>query len=221
MVLIEKIHERMERKRYILRHSYGCCGRLQQVHHKWLLHNLRKRKVPNFIVHWVESLLSNIYTQLCFNGVDSERKAIDAGVSQGSPISTILYLLYNMDQLEIRGNNGLSSGFIDDIAYGVQGESGELNIKELQRMLMKAEEWREKHSVKFKTSKYILMHFSRSRKVPTASITIGQTTIEPANEAKYLGVIFDRNLCFIQHIQYAVKKGTKFALTISRIAKST
>ena len=65
------------------------------------------------------------------------------------------------------------------------------------------------------------MHFSRSRTPPTASITIGQATIKPANEAKYLGVIFDRKLRFTQHVQYAAKKGIKFALAISRIAKST
>jgi hypothetical protein len=33
-------------------------------------------------------------------------------------------------------------GFIDDIAYGVQGESNEENVKELRKMLMKVEKWR-------------------------------------------------------------------------------
>src|SRR5204862_7803856 len=109
----------------------------------------RKRRVPDFMVHWVESFLSDRYTQLHFNGVNSERITIDAGVPQGSPISPILYLFYNADLLEIPGNKGLSWGFIDDIAYRVQGESDEQNAKELQSMLMKAEEWREKHGVRF------------------------------------------------------------------------
>ena len=141
--------------------------------------------------------------------------------SQGSPISPILYLFYNADLLEIPGNNGSSWGFIDDIAYGIQGESDEHNVKELQRMLMKAEEWRERHGVKFETSKYALTHFSRRRVPAKACITIGQATIEPANEANYLGVIFDRKLHLTQHVQHAARKGTKFALAISRIANST
>src|SRR5437667_10440960 len=103
-----------------------------------------------------------------------------------------------MDLLEIPGTDGLSWGFIDDIAYGVQGESDEQNAKELQSMLMKAEEWREKHGVRFETSKYVLTHFTRSRREPTSSITIGQATIESANEVKYHGVIFDRKLRFMQ-----------------------
>jgi len=113
------------------------------VHHKRLSHNLRKRKLPDFIVHWIESFLSDRYTQLCFSGVDSARITINAGVPQGSPISPILYLFYNVDLLEIPGTDGLSWGFIDDIAYGVQGELDQHNAKKLQRMLMKAEEWRE------------------------------------------------------------------------------
>src|SRR5438046_9843056 len=118
-------------------------GSFNNVHHKRLSHNLRKGKVPDCSVCWVESFLSDRYTQLRFNGVNSERITIDAGVPQGSPISPILYLFYNADLLEIPGNKGLSWGFIDDIAYGVEGESDEQNAKELQRLLMKVEEWRE------------------------------------------------------------------------------
>src|SRR5436190_23890870 len=85
----------------------------------------------------------------------------------------------------------------------------------------KAEQWRERHGVKFEPSKYVLTHFSRSRIPPAASIKIGHATIEPANEAKYLGIIFDRKLRFTQHIQHAAKKGTRFTLTISRIHQPT
>src|SRR5579859_6904521 len=60
---------------------------------------------------------------------------------------------------------------------------------------------------------------SKANVVPL--INIAGTTIEPPNEAKYLGVIFDRKLSFKSHIQYTSKKGTAFALAISRIAKCT
>jgi len=50
---------------------------------------------------------------------------------------------------------------------------------------------------------------------------MGDTMIKSANKAKYLGVIFDHKLSFKHHIQYALKKGTSFALTMSRITKHT
>ena len=56
---------------------------------------------------------------------------------------------------------------------------------------------------------------------PKTYIHIGDTTIKPANEAKYLGVLFDWKLSFQQHIQHAAEKGAQFALAISRIANCT
>jgi hypothetical protein len=86
---------------------------------------MRKRQVPEFIIKWTESFLENQYTQLRFNGAESERIAMGVGVPQGSLISPVLYLFYNVDLLDIPGRRGQSLGFIDDIAYGVQGQTDE------------------------------------------------------------------------------------------------
>jgi ribonuclease HI len=191
------------------------------------LDDLRKRGVPEFIVRWVDSFTSKRSTSLRFNGIDSEKISIEAGVPQGSPISPILYLFYNADLLGVpgkmksRGRKGTSWGFIDDIAYGIQGGSEEETARKLEEMLREAERWRKKHGARFEPTKYVLVHFTRRRKPPTASITIGNTTIEPSQEARYLGVIFDRKLTFNQHVQHAAKAGTKFSIAISRVAKST
>ena len=108
-------------------------GAFNNIHHERLLHNMKKRKVPDFIVRWTESFLKERGTRVRFNGVESERICTNAGVPQGSPISPILYLFYNADLLDIPGTRGSSLGFIDDIAYGVQGESDEENAKELRK----------------------------------------------------------------------------------------
>ena len=89
-------------------------------------------------------------------------------------------------------------------------------------MLERAEGWKNRHGAKFETTKYILIHFTRNKHRKTDSpVTIANVTIQPSREARYLGVIFDKNLRFKQHLQYAAKKGTKFALAISRITKAT
>src|SRR5205814_10407570 len=46
-------------------------GAFNNVHRKRLAHNLRKRRVPEFIVKWTESFLQNHHTRLQFNGVES------------------------------------------------------------------------------------------------------------------------------------------------------
>ena len=94
--------------------------------------------------------------------------------------------------------------------------------EQIKQLLREAEEWRKKHGVQFEKSKYVLVHFTRNHNWATnAAITIEKVTIEPSNEAKYLGVIFDKELRFKEHLQYIVKKGTKAAMALSSIAKNS
>ncbi len=57
------------------------------VSHKRLLHNLRKRKVDERIVQWTASFLSDRRTRIAMDGYESEEYQIETGVPQGSPYS--------------------------------------------------------------------------------------------------------------------------------------
>ena len=225
IMLMERIMHAWKERVFYLVVFMDVTGAFNYIHHKRLLHKLKKRKVPGFIVRWVKDFLGNRSTRLKFNGVESEKIYTNVGVPQGSPISPILYMFYNADLLEIPGDRSgvLSLGFIDDIAYGVQGETEEDNARELEGMLMEAERRREKHGARFEMSKYVLVYFSKAKPNITdaAHVRIGETTIKPANKTKYLGVIFDRKLFFQEHIQHIAKKGAQFVLAMSRIANCT
>jgi len=68
----------------------------------------------------------------------------------------------------------------------------------------------------------MLIHFTRNtRHDVTASIRVNDITITPEKEAPYLGVIFDQKLKFHSHLDYVTRKGTKFALALSSIARIT
>ena len=81
--------------------------------------------------------------------------------------------------------------------------------------------WRLKHGAQFEPSKYILVHFTRNTKRTTeASLEINGIMINPAKEARYLGVTVDKKLNFKSHLQNIAKKATKAALALARIAKT-
>src|SRR5271169_797062 len=225
IVLSERIHQAWKRKEIFSAVFMDVAGAFNNVHHQRLMHNMREKRIPNHIVEWMESFLKDRTTELRFNGTTSKMIRTEAGVPQGSPLSPILYMFYNGDLLKVPRmcgeNDGMSLGFIDDIAYGVQGLTAETNSEKLQNMLEKAEEWRIKHGSKFETSKYVLIHFTRNHNLEiTAPVSIAGVTIHPSNEARYLGVIFDKGLRFKHHLQYIAKKGAKFSLALSRIAKA-
>jgi hypothetical protein len=193
-------------------------GAFNNVHHKRLLHNMRMHRIPEILVKWTESFLQNRTTQLKFNGTKSRSFATPAGIPQGSPLSPILYILYNSGLLEIAPPDTLALGYIDDIGYGVKSGSATLNIVKLDSIMSKAEDWRRRHGAQFEKSKYMLIHFSKSRSPHNDTLEIDGTTITPTETARYLGVTFDRKLKFRAHMDQVVKRGTKFALALGGIA---
>src|SRR5579859_6839990 len=200
-------------------------GAFNNVHHKRLISNLRKRRIPPKVIRWIESFLQGRSTQLAVNGTQSTSFPTLAGIPQGSPLSPTLYILYNADLLEVphpSHSEHLALGFIDDIGHGVTGLTAKGNVERLEKLMSGAEDWEKKSDRQFEMSKYILIHFTRNRRLETdAAITINGTTIKPTEEAKYLGVLFDRGLKFHAHTNQAIRKGTQFALAIGRIARAT
>ena len=105
-------------------------------------------------------------------------------------------MYYNADLLDLpKIYGGQSLGFIDDVVYGVQGNTAEGNAQKLAVMLKETEEGR-------KSMVLTNVHYTRNHRQSTkASVNVWQTKIKPSNEAKYLGVIFDQKLQFEAHMQ--------------------
>jgi hypothetical protein len=223
MMLSESIHAAWRNGDILSAIFMDVAGAFNNVIHKRLRDNMRKRKIPIWMIEWAMNFLEKRTTQLRFNGNTSDEIPIQAGTPQGSPLSPIIYMLYNADLLDIPKQRELSLGFIDDITYGVQGLTDKGNAEKLAEMLEEAETWRRKHGAQFEKSKYLLVHFHRNnnRVKDTSPITMADITIKPSSEARYLGVILDQKLRFHSHLQYITKKGTKFALAMSAVAKST
>ena len=222
MILTENVYRSWKQREIFSVIFMDVAGAFNNVHHNRLIHNMKQRRIPTQLVKLVQSFLTGRTTQLRFNGTTSNDINIEAGIPQGSPLSPILFMLYNAELLEIPRAPDLALGFIDDIAYGVSGQTAQNNVDRLQTILSKSEDWKHKHGAQFEPNKYMLIHFTRNtRHDVSAAIQLNDTTISPTEEARYLGVIFDQKLKFHAHLAHATKKGTKFALALSSIARIT
>ena len=90
-----------------------------------------------------------------------EDVSIDTGIPQGSSLSSILYLFYNADLMEVKKRHKcmLATGFIDDTMYAAKDRSATINNEVLTKVHEEVMVWTKKHGSKFAIKKYQLIHF--------------------------------------------------------------
>lgn len=71
------------------------------VHHPRMLKILETQGFPPDLIALIKSFLTNRETHLSFNGQNSSNFSLNHGLPQGSPLSPLLYLLYNNQLLAL------------------------------------------------------------------------------------------------------------------------
>lgn len=199
-------------------------GAFDNVSHVRLLHNLRKRRVDERIVRWIASFLSDRRTRIAIDGYESEEYNIETGVPQGSPLSPILYILYNADLIECCNSEETeTTGYIDDGAIFARGNTTEDTCSKLERALAKAGRWAETHASKFAPEKFQLVHFTRARTRIDVKRQLDTAwgKIKPKTTCKYLGVTFDSKLKWKEHVREIHRKTTNTVNALSCLGSST
>ena len=106
------------------------------VFHSWLLHNLRFKSIPEYIVKWTANFLSKRSTSITLDRKISNIFNVDAGIPQELPISPVLFLFFNAPLLEDCANSRLQvqvGGFVDNVHLMAYGISTEANCRILDK----------------------------------------------------------------------------------------
>ena len=83
----------------------------------WLLHNLRKRWIPEMYVALISNMLTGWRNRLKFDDYILEWFQLDNGIVQGDPLSMVLYLFYSADTLDISYRwHKMCLGYVDYMA---------------------------------------------------------------------------------------------------------
>jgi Reverse transcriptase (RNA-dependent DNA polymerase) len=69
-------------------------GAFDYVVKERLLQRMNKLEIPQFLINWTESFLTNRQAQLIIDGFTCSLKDTNSGVPQGSPVSPILFNIY-------------------------------------------------------------------------------------------------------------------------------
>ena len=114
---------------------------------------------------------------------------------------------------------------VDDALMLATGTDFQDAHRKLSRMVCGeggVEEWSKTHNSPLEYSKLALINFAHRQKcLDSPALQLPQRLVQPVENTKYLGVIFDRNLNWKVQQAYAVEKGTKWAAQIRRLTRPT
>src|SRR5947207_10980979 len=102
--------------------------------------------------------------QLQFNGTKSKQIFISIDISQKSSLSSLLYIYYNVNLLNIAlQHRATDLEFIDDIVYKIQDKLDKENTRKIMHILNDAKKWKKKYKIQFEIFKYTLIHYIRNK----------------------------------------------------------
>ncbi|KOS36290.1 hypothetical protein ACN38_g12979, partial [Penicillium nordicum] len=178
-LILDRVHQAWGNGRKVSMLLLDVSGAYDNVSHQRLLHNMRMLGLGHF-VPWVQSFLTGRSTRIKLPGFISELFNTETGIPQGSPISPILFLLFNTPLVQgchIREPDGAEChgyGWVDDVAMIVESQSYARNVEVLQIAFDKADTWARRHAAKFAPDKFELIHFTNPREPPVPPALIPQ-----------------------------------------------
>ena len=182
-----------------------------RVWHEGLLFKLKRLGLPGKYYGLINSFLRNRHQTVVLNGQSSKWSSIKAGVSQGSILGPLFFLVY-INHLP----NGLLSNpklFADDISIFTVVKDHLNSSNKLNDDLSKISQWAYQWKMSFNpdvTKQAQEVTFSRKKNISNhPAVFFNNLPINRKSTQKHLGLLLDEKLNFSEHINEKLKKVTK------------
>ena len=197
-------------------------GAFDKASHRGVLHKAVQYGLSGKLLAWLSSYLSNRHLQVVVSGQQSSLMPIHAGVPQGSILGPTLFLLY-VNDCESHLPNGVKLAvYADDTTlYKCVPDSGALRDcnADLQEAVQALSTWGSKWKIQFEPTKSQALVLSHHRPMwQHQALQFDGVTVQEEESLKLLGVVFDRQLAFRNHIRSVAIRGNQRLYFLRRAA---
>ena len=170
------------------------------VPHKRLLEKIKSYGIKGNVLNWITDFLAERKQRVCVNGKLSEWKNVTSGVTQGSVLGPLLFVIY-INDLEDSVNCGVKLYADDTKIFAVV--NSDLESENFQKQIDSLTRWSETWKLHFHPDK---CHVLKIGNKPDATEYNMQNNsalckLEESTEEKDLGVIIDNKLTFRKHCE--------------------
>ena len=176
-----------------------------------------KGRLPIFIDNFLSNRNFKVRVGTTLSGLQGQEE----GVPQGSILSVTLFSI-KINNIVKALNPGVDcSLYVDDFLICYRSKHIHTIERQLQQCLNKIQKWALENGFKFSKTKTQCMHFCQLRGLHNDPVLkLDGVEIPVVDQYKFLGIIFDRKLSFIPHINY-LKAKCQRALQLLRVVAHT
>ena len=182
------------------------------VHHRILLRKLYAYGIRGILLKWFESYLTDRSQYVIYDGVESEIRPVECGVPQGSILGPLLFIISMNDICNV-SDLMFAIMYADDTCFLMNGTDLHKLIKQLNVELDSLCTWFKSNKLSLNTQKtfYMIFHRARLKSIDGMNndVIMDNNALIKVNSIKYLGVIVDNKLNWIDHITYVKNKISK------------
>ena len=204
LFLTQKALESTNRGKKMCTIFFDIASAFDKVWHKGLLFKLINLKFPNHLISWIKDFLNDRVFCVRVGNSISVTKNIGAGVPQGAVLSPTLFSIFINDiPIKYSKNKFYSLLFADDLcSFKIFKKYGNVNIQ-IQSYLDQIEKWLKMWRLTMAPQKCNFIVFNSDRTSETKlDLKLFNSSIKLNEEIKFLGIRFDKHLCFKNQVNY-------------------
>ena len=196
----------LDNKHCIILASLDLSAAFDTVDHTILLHRLQNDfGIEGKALQWFTSFITGRTQRVCIDGNSSDLHQLICGVPQGSVLGARMYTMYTqMLANVIRKHDVQHHSYADDTQVYVRCEDNEdarsAAIVKLQSCISDICEWMRANALKLNETKTECIVFSRNKDPTSITVTVGTQSLDSQHTVKILGVTFDNNMTFENHV---------------------